>query len=57
VRVSVLKFRSSPNVTGISICLMGSASIPGTTPWNGAVGGLSAYRGMPCLQALTHRAR
>jgi hypothetical protein len=24
-----------------------SASIPGTTPWNGAVDGLSADRGMP----------
>jgi hypothetical protein len=35
-----------PNVTGRSTCPMGSASIPGTTPWNGA-DGLSADRGMP----------
>jgi hypothetical protein len=41
------KFRSSPNVTGRSIYPRGSASIPGTTPWNGAVDGLSADRGMP----------
>jgi hypothetical protein len=36
-----------PNVTGRSIRLRGSASIPGTAPWNGAVDGLNADRGMP----------
>jgi hypothetical protein len=45
--VSVRKFRTSPNVTGRSICSRGSASIPGTTPWNGAIDGLSADHGMP----------
>jgi hypothetical protein len=47
VRVYVRKFRTSPNVTGRSIYPRGSASIPCTTPWNGAVDGLSADRGMP----------
>jgi hypothetical protein len=47
VRVSVQKFRTSPNVTGRSICSRGSASIPDMTPWNGAVDGLSVDRGMP----------
>jgi hypothetical protein len=40
VRVSVRKFRTSPNVTGRSIYPRGSASIPGTIPWNGAVDSL-----------------
>jgi hypothetical protein len=30
----------------------GSASIPGTTPWNGTVDGLSADRGMPILSSV-----
>jgi hypothetical protein len=47
VRISMQKFRSSLNVTGRTIYLRGSASIPGTTPWNGAVDGLSADHGMP----------
>jgi hypothetical protein len=47
VRVSVWKFRTSPNVTGRSIYPMGSASFPGTTPWNGAVDDLSEDHGMP----------
>jgi hypothetical protein len=47
VRVSVRKFRTSPNVTGRSICPRGSASIPGKTPWNGTVNDLNAERGMP----------
>jgi hypothetical protein len=47
VRVSVRKFRRSPNVMGRSICLMGSTSIPGMTLWNGAVDGHSLDRGMP----------
>jgi hypothetical protein len=46
VRVSVRKFRKSPNMTGRSNCLMGNASITGTTPWNGAVDGRSWDRGM-----------
>jgi hypothetical protein len=36
-----------PEVTGRSICPWGSTLIPGTIPWNGAVDGLSADRGMP----------
>jgi hypothetical protein len=47
VRISVQKFCTSPNVTGRSIHVRGRASIPGTTPWNGAVDDLSADRGMP----------
>jgi hypothetical protein len=47
VRVSVRKFRTSLNVTGRSICPRGSASIAGTTPWNGAVDGHIADSGMP----------
>jgi hypothetical protein len=37
VTVFVRKFHKSPNVTGRSIFLMGSTSIPGMTPWNGAI--------------------
>jgi hypothetical protein len=49
VRISVQKFRSSPNVTSKSIYARGSASIPGTTPWNGVVDDLSVDHGMPIL--------
>jgi hypothetical protein len=42
-----VEVRTSPNVTGRSIYPRGSASILGTTPWNGAIDGLSADRGMP----------
>jgi hypothetical protein len=41
VKVSVRKFHTPPNVTSRLIYPMGSASIPGTTPWNDAVDGLS----------------
>jgi hypothetical protein len=51
------KFHTSPNVTRTLICPMGSASIPGTTPWNGTVYGLRADRGMPMSSSVTHRAR
>jgi hypothetical protein len=47
VRVSVQKFRTSPNVTGRSIYPRGSASIPGTAPWNGAIDSLGADCEMP----------
>jgi hypothetical protein len=47
VRISVRKFHTSLNMTGRSIYPRGSTSIPGTTPWNGAVDGLNADRGMP----------
>jgi hypothetical protein len=47
VRVSVRKFHTSLNVAGRLICPRGSTSIPGMTPWNGTVDGLSADRGMP----------
>jgi hypothetical protein len=57
VRVSMQKFHTSPNVTRTLICPMGSASIPGTTPWNGTVYGLRADRGMPMSSSVTHRAR
>jgi hypothetical protein len=41
----------SPNV-GRLIYLMGSASIPGMTPWNGAVDGLSWDREMPMSSSI-----
>jgi hypothetical protein len=47
VRVSVRKFCMFSNVTGRSIFTMGSASIPGTTPWNVAVDSLNWDCGMP----------
>jgi hypothetical protein len=47
VRVLVRKFCTSPNVIGRLIYLRGSASIPGTTLWNGVVGGLSADNRIP----------
>jgi hypothetical protein len=52
VRFSVQKFRKSPNVTGRSICPMRSASISGTTPWNGAVNGFNWDRGMPVSSSI-----
>jgi hypothetical protein len=52
VRVLVPKFRKSPNVTGRSICSMGSAFIRGMTQWNGAVDGLSWDRGMPMSSSI-----
>jgi hypothetical protein len=52
VRVSVRKFRTSPNVMGRSICPRGSAWIPGTTPWNGTIDGLSVDHGMPISSSI-----
>jgi hypothetical protein len=40
------KFCKSPNVMGRPICPMGSASIPGTTLWNGVVDGRSWDHGV-----------
>jgi hypothetical protein len=47
VRVSVRKFRGVPNVTGGSMCPIGSASNPRTTPWNDVGDGHSWDSGMP----------
>jgi hypothetical protein len=51
------KFHTSPNVTHTLIFPMVSASIPGTTLWNGTVYGLRADRGMPMSSSVMHRAR
>jgi hypothetical protein len=47
VRFLVRKFHKSPNVTGRLIYPIGSASIPGMTPWNIVVDGRSWDHGMP----------
>jgi hypothetical protein len=54
---SMRKLCNVPNVMGRSICLIGSASIPGMTPWNNAVNGLSWDRRMSMSSSMTRRAR
>jgi hypothetical protein len=49
---SVRNFCMSMNVMGKSIYLMASASILGTTPWNGSVDSLSADREMPMSSSI-----
>jgi hypothetical protein len=46
------KFCGVPNVMGRSIYLIGSASIPETTPWNGVGDGRNQDYGMPKLSSV-----